>query len=76
MNLQERLRRTEAYMDPRYPKVWHQPVNPDGPEAADFIDNALEHIGYIVSIAFNYIQDQDVQEEMRRHALAIRSGLR
>lgn len=59
-------------MDPRYPKVWHQPVNPDGPEAADFIDNALEHIGYIVSIAFNHIQDHDVREELRRRALAAR----
>jgi len=74
MSLQDRLRKTELWMNPQIPGTWEKPINPDGPEAADFIDNALEHIGYIVSIAFNNIQDHDVREELRRRALAARKG--
>lgn len=75
MRIQERLRRTEIYIDPKVPKTWHMPINPDGPEAAEFIDNALDHIGHIVSIAFNHIQNEDVLKELRRRALAARKGL-
>jgi len=74
MKIQERLRKTQTFIDPRIPKKWEQPINPDGFDAADYIDNALDHIGHIVSIAFQHIQDDDVREELRRRAFAAMRG--
>jgi hypothetical protein len=49
-------------------------MNTDGPEAADYIDNALKHIGLICMIAFRHIDDHDVKEEIRKHAFAAKDG--
>ena len=76
MNIQARLRMTENYIDPRFPKVWKQAINPDGFEAADFIDNTLDHIGHIVTLALRYVHDEDDRNEIRRRALAARKGLK
>ncbi len=50
--------------------IWVLPVNPDGPKAADCIDTLLTHMGHVLHIAFENIQDHDVREELRNHAYA------
>ena len=74
MKIQERLRFKRGYEDQRLPGLKMVLVNPDGPEAADYIDNALEHIGHIVALAYKYIEDDDVREELRRRAYAALRG--
>jgi hypothetical protein len=49
-------------------------VNPDGHEAAEYIDNCLKHIGIICMITFDHIHDDDVREQIRKHALAAMKG--
>jgi hypothetical protein len=51
-------------------------VNPDGPEVAKWIENAMEHLGYITSIALNNISDQAVQNEITRRAKAAYGGVK
>ena len=75
MKIQERLRVRQGHTDPHTPGLRMVLVNPDGPEAADYIDNALEHIGHIVALAYKHVQDDDVREELRRRAYAALRGM-
>ena len=74
MKIQERLRLKHGHADPHMPGLRMVLINPDGPEAADYINNALEHIGHIVTLAYKHIEDDDVREELRRRAYAALRG--
>ena len=52
--IQEKLRRIEAIVDPLYRTKREFLINPDGIEAADYIDNFQRHMGYIIAIAFEH----------------------
>lgn len=54
--------------------IWVIPVNPDGLKAADYIENAMEHMGYVLKIAYENIPDTKVREELRRHGYAALRG--
>ena len=54
--------------------VWVIPVNPDGPKAADFIDNLMTHMGHMVKIAYDNAPDEETREEIRRRAYAAWRG--
>jgi hypothetical protein len=74
MKIQERLRFQQGHEDSHLPGLRMVLVNPDGPAAADYIDNALDHIGHIVALAYKHIEDDDVREELRRRAYAALRG--
>ena len=73
-----KLKATIKHRD-HLPGTWETLVNPDGPEAADFIQNMINHFGHVIKIALENIEDESVQKEIEKHArLAIRgdkSGL-
>lgn len=71
--IQEKLRRTREH-DMGFGGTWILPVNPNGPEAAAYIDNAMTHMGHILKIAFDHIDDNDTREELRRRAYAAWRG--
>ena len=73
IDIAEKLRRTSE-RDYGFAGKWTLPVNPDGPKAADYIDNVMTHMGHVLHIAFEHIQDNDVREELRRHAYAAWRG--
>lgn len=69
IELQRKLRRTKEY-DAGIGGLWVLPVNPDGPAAADYIQNVMTHMGHVLHIAFEHIQDHEIREDLRRHAYA------
>lgn len=73
-SIQDKLRRTMSYIDCIWPGRKEKLVNPDGYEGAAYIDNCLKHIGIICMITFEHIHDDDVREEIRKHALAAMKG--
>jgi hypothetical protein len=73
--IKQTLRRT-AYFTDDQPGLRSIIVNPDGPQVARWIENAMEHLGYITSIALNHIPDEDVQEEIVRRAKAAYGGVK
>lgn len=74
LTIQDKLRRTQSYIDCVWPGRREKMINPDGHEAADYIDNCLHHIGMIGKIAYDNIPDHDVREQIRKHALAAMEG--
>jgi len=72
--IQDRLRLTEKHSFPDFPGTWEEPINPDGPKAADYIDNALESLGHILKIAYDNIDDAKVRYELRLHAYSAIRG--
>lgn len=73
-----KLKATIKHRD-HLPGTWETPVNPDGPEAAVFIQNMIDHFGHVIKIALENIDNESVQKEIYEHArLAIygnKSGL-
>ena len=72
--IQDRLRQTEKHAFPNFPGSWEEPVNPDGPKAADYIDNLHESLGKILKIAYDNIDDPKTRDEIRRHAYSAVRG--
>ena len=73
IRIQDKLRRKREH-DMGRGGIWVLPVNPDGPKAADYIDNAMTHMGHILKIAFENINDDEIREELRRRAYAAWRG--
>ena len=73
MNIQDRLRRRREHTISTGGSII-VPVNPDGPMAANYIDNTLTHMGHILKIAFDNIQDDEIRNELRRRAYAALRG--
>jgi hypothetical protein len=40
------------------------PVNPDGPEAAKYIDHLRQTIGWLIHDCFKHVHDEDALKQM------------
>lgn len=56
------------------PGHWLEPANPDGKKAAEYIQETLNHVGYITYLALNHIEDETVKAEIARRARLIMEG--
>ena len=74
--IQNKLRRFETMIDPHYRTKREFLINPDGLEAADYIDNFQKHMGYIIAIAFEHIEDEAIHERITRHGYAAIKGVK
>jgi hypothetical protein len=74
--IQNKLRRFETLVDPQYRTKREFLINPDGLEAADYIDNFHKHMGYIIAIAFEHIEDEAIHERITRHGYAALKGVK
>ena len=74
--IQNKLRRFETMMDPMYRTKREFLINPDGLEAANYIDNFQKHMGYIIAIAFEHIEDEAIHERITRHGYAAIKGVK
>ena len=74
--IQNKLRRFETLVDPQYRTKREFLINPDGLEAADYIDNFQKHMGYIIAIAFEHIEDEAIHERITRHGYAAIKGVK
>lgn len=64
--IQDKLRKTNLFIDPAYPVSKSVLINPDGIEAADYIDNMTEALAKIAHLALNNIADESVKAEITR----------
>ena len=62
--IQEKLRKTNLFIDPAYPVTKRLLVNPDGIEAADHIDNIIQKLSHIAHLALNNISDPEVKKQI------------
>ena len=74
--IQNKLRRFETLVDPQYRTKREFLINPDGIEAANYIDNFQKHMGYIIAIAFEHIEDEAIHERITRHGYAAIKGVK
>jgi hypothetical protein len=74
--IQQKLRRFETLIDPQYRTKREFLINPDGIEAANYIDNFQKHMGYIIAIAFEHIEDEAIHERITRHGYAAIKGVK
>ena len=74
--IQNKLRRFETLVDPHYRTKREFLINPDGIEAANYIDNFQKHMGYIIAIAFEHIEDEAIHERITRHGYAAIKGVK
>jgi hypothetical protein len=74
--IQNKLRRFETFTDPQYRTKREFLINPDGLEAADYIDNFQKHMGYIIAIAFEHIEDEAIHARITRHGYAAIKGVK
>ncbi len=74
--IQSKLRRFETLVDPQYRTKREFLINPDGLEAANYIDNFQKHMGYIIAIAFEHIEDEAIHERITRHGYAALKGVK
>jgi hypothetical protein len=74
--IQDKLRRFETLTDPQYRTKREFLINPDGIEAANYIDNFQKHMGYIIAIAFEHIEDESIHERITRHGYAAIKGVK
>jgi len=74
--IQNKLRRFETLVDPQYRTKREFLINPDGIEAANYIDNFHKHMGYIIAIAFEHIEDEAIHERITRHGYAALKGVK
>jgi hypothetical protein len=56
------------------PGTWETPINPDGPEAAEFIRNMINHFGYVIKLALENIDDEQIKKEIEKHARSAIAG--
>jgi hypothetical protein len=74
--IQNKLRRFETLVDPQYRTKREFLINPDGIEAANYIDNFHKHMGYIIAIAFEHIEDEAIHARITRHGYAALKGVK
>ena len=74
--IQTKLRRFETLVDPMYRTKREFLINPDGLEAANYIDNFHKHMGYIIAIAFEHIEDEAIHARITRHGYAALKGVK
>ena len=74
--IQEKLRRFETLIDPQYRTKREFLINPDGIEAANYIDNFHRHMGYIISLALEHIDDEGIHAQITRHGYAALKGVK
>jgi len=74
--IQQKLRATRDQIDPEYhPGVRKILINPDGHEAADYIQNMIQHMGHVVKIALENIEDEVTRKQIEAHAYAAIKGV-
>lgn len=74
--IQNKLRATRDQIDPEYhPGVRKILINPDGPEAADYIQHMIQHMGHVVKIALENIEDEATRRQIEAHAYAAIKGV-
>jgi len=59
--IQDKLRKTNLFIDPAYPVSKSVLINPDGIEAADYIDNMIQKLSLIANLALNNIDDEEIK---------------
>ena len=72
--IQNKLRATKTNSD-HLPGTWETPINPDGEEAANYIQNMIEHMGHIIKIALELVQDEETKKQIERHAYEAIKGV-
>ena len=76
MNIQTKLKATRDQIDPEYhPGVRKILINPDGPEAAAYIQNMIEHMGHVVKMALELTNDEETRKQIQNHAYAAIKGV-
>ena len=70
--IQTKLRATIKHRD-HLPGTWETPINPDGEEAANYIQNMIEHMGHIIKIALEHA-DEETKKQINHHAYAAIRG--
>ena len=76
IKIQTKLRATKDQIDPEYhPGVKKILINPDGPEAADYIQNMIEHMGHVIRIALEHVHDDATRKQIERHAYEAIKGV-
>lgn len=70
--IQTKLRATIKNRD-HLPGTWETPINPDGEEAANYIDNMIHHMGYIIRLALEHADDE-TKKQIKYHAHAAIKG--
>lgn len=72
--IQNKLRATKTNRD-HLPGTWETPINPDGEEAAKYIQNMIEHMGHIIKIALENVEDEATKKRIHAHAHAAIKGV-
>ena len=72
--IQTKLTATIKHRD-HLPGTWETPINPDGEEAARYIQNMIEHMGHIIKIALDSVEDEATKKQIERHAYAAIKGV-
>jgi len=74
--IQNKLRATKDKIDPQYyPGVEKVLINPDGPAAANYIQNMIDHMGHIIKIALENVEDEETRKQIQAHAHAAIKGV-
>ena len=74
--IQKKLTATRDQIDPEYhPGVKKILINPDGPEAAGYIQNMIEHMGHVVKIALEHVHDEETRKQIEAHTYAAIKGV-
>ena len=74
--IQNKLRATKDKIDPQYyPGVEKILINPDGPAAASYIQNMIDHMGHIIKIALENVEDEETRKQIQAHAHAAIKGV-
>lgn len=77
IEIQTKLKATRDQIDPEYyPGVRKILINPDGPEASDYIQNMIQHMGHVVKIALENIEDEATRKQIEAHAYAAIKGVK
>jgi hypothetical protein len=72
--IQTKLRATKTNHDDQ-PGTWQTPINPDGEEAARYIQNMIDHMGHVVKIALEHVYDDATRRLIEAHAHAAIKGV-
>ena len=71
----QRLQAVNRVYDAHLPGARLVPVNPDGPEAAKYIDHLRQTIGWLVHDAFKHVQDEEALKQMCARARDAMEGV-
>lgn len=74
IEIQTKLKATKTNRDDK-PGTWQTPINPDGEEAAAYIQNMIDHMGHVVKIALEHVYDDATRKQIEAHAYAAIKGV-